>query len=735
MLRKVLCVGIGLGIGIHLAFATPVIVDDKGDVFQAKKTDEGYTIGKQIPLSFKQSIREKGKGFIDTVILFEDAAPSQPGFYFPNRDSNTLILQLFNSPYACSLRGFGASFYSGGYGEFCVWKGPNVVPTTTIELTDTINATWTFDTLAKSWTKTPDTLFGPTPIGSDDTTELKERIGWVNIPPMDIGTEALWCGWRMLDTTNMAAPPYKGKPWPLSDKYADMNGHGTPHYAPCRTWMYRVQPNLPQFNFKWLSYGDNVGDWEFFYVIDIYDNIPPQVTMENLPGTYITTDRPLNATFYDIGIPPESTGTFAAYIIFWRNDSIETADTIPMIVTGGTMGLTDATGAGAIPGHQPWTKVTYCVGAVDFQGAVGVSEYQYSYTVGAGTPGNALVLKGGGDAYGPPWSPDPWSHIPCPVDFWDEWAYNNADSSVLNFYNDEGPGKNAIFVHTFGAGPIMRDSTFFMNFLNAGGKLAITSQDLPGEWAGDYDTLTFGPGSFVHDYLKIHQVDDDFHPDTSIHPADSAFAQYGIPDDRISGAANLADFLVAPYIYRSNLGLNFAGIFMELDPQCVTCFVDQDGNIQGYWYQDTTIAAYKLVNMYWPFQYIWTSGSRNTAAVVYNTEAQDSLAARICAWFGVGVDETPIRPASYLLSEAKPNPGQTARITYGMPRAGKVSLKIYDISGSLIRTLVNTEVKAGAHSITWDGKDNYGKSVATGIYYYKMESGDFNKTRKFVLVR
>ena len=53
----------------------------------------------------------------------------------------------------------------------------------------------------------------------------------------------------------------------------------------------------------------------------------------------------------------------------------------------------------------------------------------------------------------------------------------------------------------------------------------------------------------------------------------------------------------------------------------------------------------------------------------------------------------------------------------------------------VVRTLVNTEVKAGPHSITWDGKDNYGKSVATGIYYYKMESGDFNKTRKFVLVR
>jgi flagellar hook assembly protein FlgD len=64
-----------------------------------------------------------------------------------------------------------------------------------------------------------------------------------------------------------------------------------------------------------------------------------------------------------------------------------------------------------------------------------------------------------------------------------------------------------------------------------------------------------------------------------------------------------------------------------------------------------------------------------------------------------------------------------------------VALKVYNVAGQLVRTLVNGTKDAGSYTITWDGKNNRGSGVASGIYFYKMETKDFSQTKKMVMLR
>ncbi|HSG29825.1 MAG TPA: FlgD immunoglobulin-like domain containing protein, partial [Candidatus Krumholzibacterium sp.] len=74
-------------------------------------------------------------------------------------------------------------------------------------------------------------------------------------------------------------------------------------------------------------------------------------------------------------------------------------------------------------------------------------------------------------------------------------------------------------------------------------------------------------------------------------------------------------------------------------------------------------------------------------------------------------------------------------IKFNLPRKGHVSLKIYNVAGQLVRTLSDQDWDAGQHSIDWNGKNDVGSSVASGVYFYKIEADSFQSTKKMVLLR
>jgi len=93
-------------------------------------------------------------------------------------------------------------------------------------------------------------------------------------------------------------------------------------------------------------------------------------------------------------------------------------------------------------------------------------------------------------------------------------------------------------------------------------------------------------------------------------------------------------------------------------------------------------------------------------------------------------------PANFSLDQNYPNPfNPTTNISFALPSDSKVSLNIYNIMGQKVKTLVDGITKAGTHTVTWDGTNEQGESVASGIYFYKLSAGDKVITKKMSLVK
>lgn len=90
----------------------------------------------------------------------------------------------------------------------------------------------------------------------------------------------------------------------------------------------------------------------------------------------------------------------------------------------------------------------------------------------------------------------------------------------------------------------------------------------------------------------------------------------------------------------------------------------------------------------------------------------------------------------YGLQQNYPNPfNPTTNITYSIPEAGFVSLKIYNSIGQEVKTLVAENKTNGVYEVTWDGTNVYGSKVTSGIYFYRITSGDFSETKKMILLK
>lgn len=105
----------------------------------------------------------------------------------------------------------------------------------------------------------------------------------------------------------------------------------------------------------------------------------------------------------------------------------------------------------------------------------------------------------------------------------------------------------------------------------------------------------------------------------------------------------------------------------------------------------------------------------------------------------VGVEETDAGvPGNYELAQNSPNPFNPATtIGYSIPDgvSGNVTLKVFDLRGAVVTTLVNQAGSPGMYSVVWDGTDTSGNRVSTGVYIYKIQAGEFTKSNKMMLMR
>lgn len=96
----------------------------------------------------------------------------------------------------------------------------------------------------------------------------------------------------------------------------------------------------------------------------------------------------------------------------------------------------------------------------------------------------------------------------------------------------------------------------------------------------------------------------------------------------------------------------------------------------------------------------------------------------------------PALPTVFALTQNYPNPfNPNTHISFALPEASKVTLKVYNIAGQLVKTLVNDELAAGHHTVMWNGTNSSGSEVGSGIYLYRLETEKFTSVKKMVFVK
>jgi len=138
------------------------------------------------------------------------------------------------------------------------------------------------------------------------------------------------------------------------------------------------------------------------------------------------------------------------------------------------------------------------------------------------------------------------------------------------------------------------------------------------------------------------------------------------------------------------------------------------------------------LNVETPIEFIrWTGNLDGTFYI-----ADVSLVAAVPPNVPTLVADSPAVPVSFALAQNAPNPfNSQTRIDFDLNRAEVVDLRVFNQLGQTVRTLVAGSLSAGSHSVSWDGRDQSGAALATGVYIYRLQTTEGRESRSLLLLR
>ena len=93
-------------------------------------------------------------------------------------------------------------------------------------------------------------------------------------------------------------------------------------------------------------------------------------------------------------------------------------------------------------------------------------------------------------------------------------------------------------------------------------------------------------------------------------------------------------------------------------------------------------------------------------------------------------------PENFYLSQNYPNPfNPTTKIDFTLPRSADVSIIIYNLMGQQVNVLMNSNLDYGYHTVTWNGLDQFGRPVSSGVYFSELRTRTFRQTKKMLLLK
>jgi len=103
---------------------------------------------------------------------------------------------------------------------------------------------------------------------------------------------------------------------------------------------------------------------------------------------------------------------------------------------------------------------------------------------------------------------------------------------------------------------------------------------------------------------------------------------------------------------------------------------------------------------------------------------------------GFSEDFAAPRPAAFGLEQNYPNPfNPETSIKFSLSEDSRVTLKVFNLLGQVVNTLVDENMPAGEHAILWNGKNERSEDVASGVYFYRIKAGDYESVRRMTLLR
>jgi hypothetical protein len=121
---------------------------------------------------------------------------------------------------------------------------------------------------------------------------------------------------------------------------------------------------------------------------------------------------------------------------------------------------------------------------------------------------------------------------------------------------------------------------------------------------------------------------------------------------------------------------------------------------------------------------------------VHNTKYAVGLIYKSLGWTPLSVKQLAGLPQEFAMDQNYPNPfNPSTTIRFSVPHESKVSLVVYDMTGAVVKTILNENLSAGNKEVTWDGTNSNGAKVATGMYIYRLEAGNFSTTRKMLMLK
>jgi hypothetical protein len=122
--------------------------------------------------------------------------------------------------------------------------------------------------------------------------------------------------------------------------------------------------------------------------------------------------------------------------------------------------------------------------------------------------------------------------------------------------------------------------------------------------------------------------------------------------------------------------------------------------------------------------------------IVSNDPTTPSVIVQVELSTATGISDLNQVPIDYAIAQNYPNPfNPETSIRYQLPKTSDIRLVIYNVLGQQVRNLVNDRIEAGYHSVIWDGCNDEGSAVASGVYLYRFEAGEFTRTMKLMLLK